>query len=220
MPAVLVATIIPLALFYIALAAGSVHWAIGVSVAYAWAMVAWQYLRRRSVSGMLIVTWLTATLRASLALGSGHTFIYFALPAAETAVFGLIFVISLASREPLLVRLARDLLPTAADELADRRRLIRDLSVLWAASYLLSATATLLLLLASPLSVFLAVHVFMGWLFMAATGAASAWLVRRTEPNLFSQLMAAARSATAVHSTAISATASIHLLSEPALLPI
>lgn len=208
LPAVTVATIIPLVLFYTALTAGSVHWAIGVSVAYAWAMVAWQYLRRRSVSGMLVVTWLTATLRASLALVSGHTFIYFALPAVETAVFGLMFVISLGGRQPLLVRLARDLLPSAADGLADRRRLIRDLSVLWAASHVLSALATVLLLVASPLSVFVVVHVVTGWLFIAVAGAISVWLVRRRDADLFAQVMAAVRSVAGVDPAVAAATSS------------
>ncbi len=188
-----VATIIPLGLFYVVLAAGSVQWAMGVSVVYAWAMVLWQYLRHRQVSGLLVVTWLTATLRAGLALLSGHPFVYFAMPAAETAVFGLAFLATLAGSEPLVIRLARDLLPAGADRLAANRPLIRNLSVLWAASHLLSAGATLLLLGATPLRVFLAVHIFANWVFIGAAGGLSVWLVRSRDRDLFSQVMAVLR---------------------------
>ena len=195
LPALVVASIIPLGLFYVVLAAASVQWAMGASVLYATAMVVWQYLRHRQVSGLLVVTFLTATLRAGLALVSGHPFIYFALPAAETAVFGLVFVATLAGSEPLLVRLARDLLPAGADRLAANRPLIRNLSVMWAASHVLSAGATMLLLLTTPLTVFLAVHVFANWVFIGAAGGASVWLVRSRDRDLLTWLMAALREA-------------------------
>ena len=197
LPAVMVATIIPLALFYIVLLSGSVRWAIGASVIYAWAMVGWQYLRHRQVSGLLVVTWLTATLRAALALVSGHPFIYFALPAAETAVFGLVFVATLTRAEPLIVRLVRDLLPAGADLLAANRRLIRNLSVLWGLSHLMSAVATMFLLVTTPLPVFLAVHVFANWLFIGAAGGLSVLLARRRDRNLLAEVVSELRRSTA-----------------------
>lgn len=197
LPAVMVATIIPLGLFYIVLLSGSVQWAIGASVIYAWAMVAWQYLRHRQVSGLLVVTWLTATLRAALALVSGHPFIYFALPAAETAAFGLVFVATLARAEPLLIRLVRDLLPAGADLLAANRPLIRNLSLLWGVSHLLSAVATMLLLLTTPLPVFLAVHVFANWLFIGSAGGLSMLLARSRDRNLLGEVVSELRRSTA-----------------------
>src|SRR3984957_18570908 len=45
-PAIAVATLIPMALFYLTLAAGSIVWAIGVSVVYAYGFAALQYGRR------------------------------------------------------------------------------------------------------------------------------------------------------------------------------
>ncbi len=193
LPALTVATIIPLGLFYLVMAAGSVKWAMVVAVAYASAMVLWQFRRHRQVSGLLVVTWLTAVLRAALALVSGHPFIYFALPAAETAVFGLVFVATLAGSEPLIIRLARDLLPAAADRLAANRQIIRKLSVVWAVSHLLSAGATIAILMTTPLTVFLAVHVFANWVFIGAAGGVSVWLVRSQDRELLSELMALLR---------------------------
>lgn len=55
-PAIAVASVIPMALFYLTLAAGSIVWAIGVSVVYAYGFAAVQYGRRRRVSGMLLLT--------------------------------------------------------------------------------------------------------------------------------------------------------------------
>ena len=198
LPAVMVATIIPLGLFYIVLFSGSVRWAIGASVIYAWAMVGWQYLRHRQVSGLLVVTWLTATLRAALALVSGHLFIYFALPAAETAVFGLVFVATLGGTRPLLIRMARDLLPAGADRLAANRPLVRDLSLLWGVSHLLSAVATMLLLLTTPLPVFLAVHVFANWIFIGAAGGLSVLQARSRDRDLLREVVLLLRRSTAI----------------------
>ena len=95
LPAVTVATLIPLVLFYTALMAGSVTWAIGALVGYAWLMAAGQYFAHRRVSGMLLVTVLTSSFRALVALVSGHTFMFFAIPVLETAAFGLTFVLTL-----------------------------------------------------------------------------------------------------------------------------
>lgn len=169
-PAVLVATLIPLALFYTALAAGSVLWAIGVSVVYAYCVAVYQYVRRRRISGMLLVTGFMATVRAAAAALSGHPLVYFAIPIAETAGFGLMFLATMFSGEPLVVRLARDLVPHAADGIAARRSLIKILSVIWTVTYLGSGLTTLALLATLPLPVYLGAHTLTGWIW-TGTGA-------------------------------------------------
>lgn len=178
LPAVLVATLIPLALFYIALSAGSVLWAIGVSVVYAYSVAAYQHFRRRRVSGMLLVTVFMATVKAVTAIVSGHPALYFAIPAAETAAFGLTFLATMFSSEPLVVRLARDLVPAAADDLAARRSLIRSLSLVWTVTYLGSGATTLLLLTSIPMRIFLGAHTLTGW-FWTGSGAVVSVLICR-----------------------------------------
>ena len=128
-PSIAVATLIPMALFYLTLAAGSIVWAIGVSVLYAYGFAAFQYRRRRRVSGMLLMTVFMVTVRAVSAVASGHSMVYFAIPVAETAGFGLMFVATMWTSQPLIVRLARDLVPHLADDLATRRALIRRIVV-------------------------------------------------------------------------------------------
>lgn len=188
LPALTVATIVPVALFYTALNLGSAKWAIVVSVGYAWVAAGAQYVHRRKVSGMLVVTWAMASFRAALALVSGHSFWYFALPVVETAGFGLMFVATLSGSEPLVVRLARDLVPSAADGLAERRSLVKALSGVWAAAYVASAAATMLLLVTTPLSVFYATHILTGWACTASAGAATILLVRRRARGLFTHV--------------------------------
>lgn len=179
LPAVVVATLIPLALFYIALSAGSVMWAIGISVLYAYGVAAYQHFRHRRVSGMLLVTVVMATVRAVTAVLSGHAMVYFAIPVAETAGFGLMFLATMFSGEPLVVKLARDLVPGAAEGLAARRSLIRTLSVVWTVVYLGSGATTLILLTTTPMRVFLGVHTVTGWMW-TGSGAAISLLICRS----------------------------------------
>lgn len=182
LPAVLVATLIPMALFYIALSAGSVGWAIGVSVGYAYSVTAYQFARRRRVSGMLIVTVFMATVRTLAAVLSHQVAVYFAVPIVETAGFGLMFLATMFSGEPLVVRLARDLVPGAADGLAERRSLIRTLSLIWTVTYLGSGATTLVLLVSVPLPVYLGAHTLTGWVW-TGSGVLSSLLICRSRAS-------------------------------------
>ena len=178
-PSIAVATLIPMALFYLTLAAGSIVWAIGVSVLYAYGFAAFQYRRRRRVSGMLLMTVFMVTVRAVSAVASGHSMLYFAIPVAETAGFGLMFVATMSTSQPLIVRLARDLVPHLADDLATRRALIRRLSVIWMVTYLASGATTLTLLTTVSLPVYLGAHQIAGWCWVGGGVALSVNLCRR-----------------------------------------
>lgn len=193
LPAVLVATLIPLALFYLVMSAGSVSWAIAVSVAYAYGVAAYQHLRRRRVSGMLLVTVFMATLRAVTAIVSGHPFVYFAIPVLETAGFGLMFLATMFSSEPLVVRLARDLVPGAADGLAGRRSLVRTLSLVWTVTYVGSGTTTLLLLVTTPMRIFLGAHTVTGWLWSGSGALLSVVICRARAGGLLAEACAGPR---------------------------
>jgi hypothetical protein len=179
LPAIAVATLIPLALFYLTLAASSMVWAIGVSVVYAYGFAAFQYGRRGRVSGMLLMTVFMVTLRAVAAAASGQVFVFFAVPVAETAGFALMFVATLWTSEPLVVRLARDLVPHAADDLASRRSLIRGLSLVWMVTYLASGATTLALLTTLPLPLYMGAHQIAGWCWVGGGLALSISLCRR-----------------------------------------
>jgi intracellular septation protein A len=158
-----VATFIPLTLFYTAMILRSVDTAIVVSVCYAYSVGLWQLLRRRRVSGMLLVTMFTVSIKGIAVLASGQAFFYFLAPVIETMGFGLLFVGSLLSRESLIVRLARDVVPCVAEDLAERVCLCRLLSVVWAVTYVGSGITTFFLLVSQPVTVYLAAHQLTGW---------------------------------------------------------
>ena len=179
LPAVAVATLIPLALFYVVLAAGSMTWAIVVSVVYAYGLAGIQLTRSRRVSGMLLITVFMVTLRAVGAAASGEVLVYFALPVAETAGFALLFVATLWTSEPLIVRLARDLVPHVADDLAGQRHLIRGLSLIWMVTYLASGATTLALLTTVSLPVYMGAHQIAGWCWVGGGIAGSVAVCRR-----------------------------------------
>ena len=179
LPAIAVATLIPMALFYLTLAAASIGWAIGVLVAYAYGLAAVQYGRHRRVSGMLLLTVFMVTVRAVATVAVGQSMVYFAIPVAETAGFGLMFVATMWMSEPLIVRLARDLVPHIADDLAKRRALIRGLSVIWMATYLASGATTLTLLTTVSLPVYMGAHQMAGWCWVGGGVVLSVSLCRR-----------------------------------------
>lgn len=179
LPAVAIATLIPLGLFYVVLAAGSMVWAIVVSVVYAYGLAGIQFSRSRRVSGMLLMTVFMVTLRAVAAAASGQLLVYFAVPVAETAGFGLLFVATMWTSEPLIVRLARDLVPHVADDLAGRRTLIRGLSFIWMATYLASGATTAALLTTVSLPVYMGAHQIAGWCWVGGGIALSIALCRR-----------------------------------------
>ncbi len=189
LPAVLVATLIPLALFYLTMELGSVGWAIVVAVVYTYGVAAWQYLRRNRVSGMLLMTVVMVTIRAVATAASGHTAVYFAVPVLETAGFGLMFMATMFSSEPLIVRLARDVLPHAADDLASRRALIRGLSLIWTGTYLASGATTFALLTTMPLPVYLGAHELTGWFWTGLGIALSVLVVRRRAAGLLGTIL-------------------------------
>jgi hypothetical protein len=187
LPALLVATLIPLAVFYVALAAVSMTWAIVLSVAYAYAVAIYQYARWRRVSGMLLVAVFMASLRVLAAVASGHMVMFFAVPVIETAGFGLMFAATMFTSEPLVVRLARDLIPHAADDFAQRGSLIRTLSLVWTVTYLASCTTSMVLLSTVPLPVFLGAHTLTGWFWTASGMILTIALCRRRAAGLLDE---------------------------------
>jgi hypothetical protein len=187
LPALLVATLMPLAVFYVALAAGSMIWAIALSVTYAYGVAIYQYARWRRLSGMLLVAVFMASLRVLAAVASGHVVMFFAVPVLETAGFGLMFAATMFTSEPLVVRLARDLIPHAADDFAQRGSLIRTLSLVWTVTYLASCTTSIVLLSTVPLPVFLGAHTLTGWFWTGSGMVLTVSLCRRRAAGLLDE---------------------------------
>lgn len=190
-PAVAVATLVPLALFYSLSAAAGMRAGIFASLIWAYALLALQLWRRRTMSGLLTLTALTLTVRCVTWGISQSTFTYFAVPVVETIVTGALFVGTLLVGRPLLVSLARDFVPSVGEHLAGHtyRRQVRHLSCLWAVVYLGSALTSGVLLTTQNLHWFLLLHQASGWIWMAGGIVVTFVYGRRHAGDLFARAM-------------------------------
>lgn len=186
-PALLVATIIPLSLFYSVSAAAGMKAGIIASLAWAYLMLGRQIITTKRMSGLLIITAFTLTIRCVTWVIHQSTFTYFAVPVVETIGMGALFVVTLALGRPLLVNLARDFVPSLGDHLEhdQHRRLVRHLSCVWGFVYFGSACTSAVLLSTQNIHWFLLLHQVSGWMW-TGTGLTFSFLYgRRHAKDLF-----------------------------------
>jgi hypothetical protein len=172
-PALMVATVIPLAIFYSVSAVAGMKPAIVASLAWAYAMLGRQAFSTRRVSGLLMITAFTLTVRCIAWVVHQSAFTYFAVPVLETLGMGALFVVTLAIGKPLLVSLARDFVPSLGEHLGGvtYRPLVRRLSLLWGLVYAGSAASSAALLTTQSIHWFLLLHQASGWVW-TGTGLA------------------------------------------------
>jgi hypothetical protein len=187
-PAVMTATLIPLAIFYAVSAAAGMKLGIVASLSWAYLMLARQLHRTRRASGLLMITAGTLTVRCITWSLHQTPFTYFSVPVAETTGIATLFIVSLAIRRPLLVALARDFVPALGDRMAHvtHRRLVRHLSCVWALVYLGSAASSATLLLTLNIHWFLLLHQASSWTWVAAGLVVTFAYGRRHGPELLS----------------------------------
>jgi hypothetical protein len=157
-PHLLEATFVPAALFYCCLVWGGLTLAYLTVLGWMYGAVTRRLIRRRTVPTILVLGVVGITVRTAMALASGSTFIYFVQPILGTLATAGVFLFSLLGGRPLIGRLAIDFWPITP-EMADNPRVIslfKGLTVLWAGINLVTAGATLTLLLTLPLATFVA----------------------------------------------------------------
>jgi hypothetical protein len=166
LPAITVATIVPLALFYGLSAADGMKAGIIGSLTWAYLVLAKQLIGSRRISGLLVITSFTLTIRLVTWLVHQSPFTFFAVPVAETVGMGALFIVTLILGRPLLVSLAHDFVPPIGERLAhvDYKRLVRHLSCVWGAVYLGSAATSAVLLTTQNIHWFLLLHQMSGWI--------------------------------------------------------
>lgn len=153
LPAIIEATLIPTALFYVAWITVGHATAYAAALLWGVAVLACRRRRRERIPGILVLALIGLTVRTVLALWTGSAFLYFAQPILATGLFATIFLLSCVARRPFVARIAGDFYPMTA-EVAQRqrvRRLFHRLTLLWAAVQLVNAGAAAgLLLTMSP----------------------------------------------------------------------
>lgn len=185
LPHLVEATLVPTVLFYLSfLILGPVAAYLSALAWSSWA-IGRRVVRGVPVPAILVLAAVGLTIRTSFALASGSTFVYFFQPVLGKVALSGVLLLSVAQGRPLIGRFARDFCTIAPDIEARPGiiRLFRHLTYLWAGVNVAAAAVSLLLLLTLPVSAFLAVKPFVGWVITSAgiglTVSASVHVARR-----------------------------------------
>lgn len=168
-----IACLVPATLFYAVLRVSGVWAAIVATLVWSYGTLAWRAASGRRTPGLLVLTTAILTGRTLVALLADSTFVYFLQPILTDCLIGTAFLLSLRTGRPMVARLAGDFYPID-DELARRprvRRLLRRLTMMWAALALAKAGFTLWLLLSQTVETFVLVK---SVAMLSANGAAVA----------------------------------------------
>ena len=143
-----IATIIPIALFYVGLITLNLWVALAVALAWCYAAAAWRLHTKQKSSTLLWLTVVGLTGKTIVAFATGSTLIYFLQPALADSVVAAAFLLSLFTARPAVARIAAEFYPMTGDIAARPRvqRLFVRLTVLWAAICATRAGMTLWLL--------------------------------------------------------------------------
>lgn len=155
----LIAVVVPAALFYGFFVLAGVWTAIAAALAWSYGAIVWRAATRRRPSGLLILAALLLTGRTAVSVVADSPWLYFLQPIITDGVVGLFFLLSLASARPMVARLAGDFYPMD-HELAARpriRRLFRNLTIMWAVLGLTKAATMLWVLQSQTLGTFVLV---------------------------------------------------------------
>src|SRR5581483_6355610 len=104
-PRVLEGTIIPVAVFVLALHFVGVTGAIAAGLAWTYSAIGVRLATGRRVPGILILGAMTLTARSILTFATGSTFVYFLQPTLGTAMVACAFLVSVPTGRPLVQRL-------------------------------------------------------------------------------------------------------------------
>jgi hypothetical protein len=169
----LLAIIIPSALFYTCLRLGDIWAALGAALVWCYGAMAWRLSTRQRCSALLWLTAIGLTAKTIFSVTTGSTFVYFLQPAVTDFVIAVIFLVSLSGARPIVARVAADFYPMTEDVAARPRvqRLFWHLTLMWAVLCLIQAGVTVWLLEKASMDTFVAARFGVTTGF-AVTGAA------------------------------------------------
>ena len=169
-PRLIEASLIPTALFYTCLVLAGVGAAYAVAVIWLYAAVGVRLVRHRPVPPLLVLAAIGITVRTTVSLASGSTFVYFAQSVLGSLVVGCVFLVSIALGRPMVQSLALEFWPLTPEMLEhpNVRRLLRRLTYLWAGVNFAIGATTLTLLIVLPLPMYVATKQLVAWGLMGA----------------------------------------------------
>jgi hypothetical protein len=169
-PRLVEASLIPTALFYTCLVLAGVGAAYAVALFWLYAAVGVRLVRRHPVPPLLVLAAIGITVRTTVSVASGSTFVYFAQSVLGSLVAGCVFLGSIALGRPMVQSLALEFWPLTPEMLdhPNVRRLLRRLTYLWAGVNFAIGATTLTLLIVLPLPVYVATKQLVAWSIMGA----------------------------------------------------
>lgn len=178
---VLVASIVPSALFYTTLQTVNLSAAIGVALAWYYTVLVLRYVRKRPVVGAAMLGAGLMSMRAIVALWTGSAYLYFLQPVAGTVATATSIAVTAMAGRPLIERLVHDFVPVPQplSERLHRARFFHRTSVLWTLTYVVNAVGTVWLLTNASLGSFVLIKSFMSPLLTASAAVITFVLFRR-----------------------------------------
>jgi hypothetical protein len=178
---VLVASLVPTAIFYTTLSTVGLSAAIAAALGWYYAVLVARHLRRRPVVGAAMLGAGLMTMRAVVALWTGSTFLYFLQPVAGTVATATSIAVTAMVGRPLIERLVHDFVPVPAalSERLHHARFFNYTSALWAIAYAVNAIGTVWLLTNASLGAFMLIKSLLSPLLTASTAAITYLLFRR-----------------------------------------
>lgn len=177
----LLASVLPMGLFYGTLAVAGLSSAIVITALWYYAGVAIRWRRKRKIVGATALGAALMTVRAVVGIWTGSAFVYFLQPVACTVATATSFAVTALAGRPLFERLAHDFVPVP-DALSERlhaHRFFRSASLLWALMYAINAVGTVWLLTTASLGSFLLLKTLLSPALTGATLAVTGLLLYR-----------------------------------------
>ncbi len=181
----LVASVIPMGIFYAALSVFGLKAAVCATLAWYYGGVLRRVVQRRPVLGAAMLGTGLMTLRAVVTFWTGSAFLFFLQPVAGTVLTATTFAVTALAGRPLLERLVHDFvpMPPVLSERLRANRYFNYTSILWCAAYLTNAVGTVWLLTNSSLGGFLLLKTLLSPALTGATIGVSylllRWVLRR-----------------------------------------
>jgi hypothetical protein len=182
LPGIIEASLIPAAIFLLTSSFLGARIAMLAVLFWAGASFLWRRYCGRTMPTLVVVTLCALSIRTLVGVASGSTFAYFVQPVATMVAIATVFVLSVVLGRPLVAHIAADFCPISPD-VAKRpavTELFAGLTVLWAAAQLLTAAATLTLLLSLDTTLFVVLKPVVTLSISAAAVAVTIWWALRT----------------------------------------
>jgi uncharacterized membrane protein len=175
-------TLLPMAVFYVALVTLGHTWAFASALGLCYATLGIRVIRRKPIPAMLLVGVVLMTARGLIALLTGSIFLYFLQPSLGNFAIGALFLGTVAVGRPLVGRLAREFCGVP-DEVVSHHRLrsfFRQVSLIWATVFCVNGAVAIWMLVSVPIGQYLVISTSSSTGVILLGIATSVWLFRRS----------------------------------------